>query len=93
MITHPAIVATVEGHSAKYNGVGNAKVEVSKETSKDISEHRANIVVEYLVSKGVARNRLAAAAFGQSRRVAYGTTLAGQQENRRVNIIFNYPGN
>lgn len=91
LMTHPAITATVEGHSGKYLGTGDAKVEVSKETSMEVSERRANRVVDYLVSRGVARSRLTAEAFGQSRRVAYGTTLAGQQENRRVNIIFNYP--
>jgi OOP family OmpA-OmpF porin len=29
--------------------------------------------------------------FGQTRRFAYNTSAEGQQENRRVNIIFNYP--
>ncbi len=29
--------------------------------------------------------------FGQTRRFAYNTSLEGQQENRRVNIILNYP--
>jgi len=93
MMTHPAITATVEGHAGKFSGVGAKQVEVSPQVSMEISERRANKVVDYLASKGISRTRLHAAAFGQSRRVSYGTTLEGQQENRRVNIIFNYPEN
>jgi len=39
---------------------------------------------------GIARSRLAAEGFGQARRFAYNTSLEGQQENRRVNIIIDY---
>jgi OOP family OmpA-OmpF porin len=48
--------------------------------------------VSYLVDNfGIARSRLSAEGFGQTRRFAYNTSLEGQQENRRVNIIINYP--
>jgi OOP family OmpA-OmpF porin len=47
--------------------------------------------VNYLVNElGVDRSRLTAEGFGQTRRFAYNTSLEGQQENRRVNIIINY---
>ena len=39
----------------------------------------------------IARSRLSAVGFGQTRRFAYNTSAEGQQENRRVNIIFDYP--
>ena len=32
-----------------------------------------------------------AEGFGQTRRFAYNTSVEGQQENRRVNVIINYP--
>jgi OOP family OmpA-OmpF porin len=49
-------------------------------------------VVAYLVDNfGIDRSRLNAEGFGKTRRFAYNTTLEGQQENRRVNIIINYP--
>jgi OOP family OmpA-OmpF porin len=49
-------------------------------------------VVKHLVDDfGIARSRLSTEAFGQTRRVDYGTTKEGQQENRRVNVIINYP--
>ena len=57
----------------------------------NISQRRAQNVVNYLVDKlDVPRARLSTAQFGQTRRVDYGTTLEGRQENRRINIIFNY---
>ena len=40
---------------------------------------------------GVDRTRLFAAGFGQTRRFAYNTSVEGQQENRRVNIILDFP--
>lgn len=87
MKANPSITATVEGHAGKMVGNRSATPELSME----VSERRANNVVSYLVSQGVPSSRISAAAFGQERRVAYSTSLEGQQENRRVNIIFNYP--
>jgi len=56
-----------------------------------ISLQRARNVVNYLVDKhGIDRSRLSAEGFGKTRRYAYNSSAEGQQENRRVNIIFNY---
>jgi OmpA-OmpF porin, OOP family len=87
MKANPSVTATVEGHDAKFAG----NVEKTPELSMQISQRRAQNVVNYLADNlGIARSRLSAVGFGQTRRVDYGTTLEGQQENRRVNIIFNY---
>ena len=92
MKANPSVTATVEGHAGKFVGTGSEKVQVAPELAMEISRRRAQNVVDDLVdTHGVARSRLSAQGFGQTRRVAYGTTLEGQQENRRVNIIFNYP--
>lgn len=88
---NPSVTATVEGHAGKYVGTGKDKQKVSPELAMEVSQRRAQNVVNYLVDNfGIARSRLAAEGFGQTRRVAYGTSLEGQQENRRVNIILNY---
>jgi OOP family OmpA-OmpF porin len=42
---------------------------------------------------GVERSRLSAAGFGETRRFAYNTSAEGQQENRRVNVILDFPPN
>jgi OOP family OmpA-OmpF porin len=58
----------------------------------EISQRRAQNVVNYLVDNfGIERSRLTAEGFGQTRRFAYNTSLEGQQENRRVNIILDFP--
>jgi OOP family OmpA-OmpF porin len=81
---NPAVTATVEGHT------GN--LQATPALAMEISQRRAQNVVNYLVDNfGVPRSRLTAAGFGRTRPAAYNTTLEGQQENRRVNIIINYP--
>lgn len=82
MKDNPAIIATVEGHS------DNA----TPSNAKALSLLRAQNVVDYLVENfGVAESRLTAEGFGQTRRFAYNTTRDGRQQNRRVNIILEYP--
>lgn len=79
---HPAVTASVEGHT------GNS----TPDEAMEISQLRAQNVVDYLVNDfGISRSRLSAHGYGQSRRFAYNTSAEGRQENRRVNIIINYP--
>ncbi|HUG72440.1 MAG TPA: OmpA family protein [Steroidobacteraceae bacterium] len=81
---NPTVTATVEGHTGNLQATPDQAVEISR--------RRAQNVVAYLVDNfAIPRAQLSAAAFGSSRPFAYGTTLEGQQDNRRVNIIFNYP--
>lgn len=78
---NPSVTATIEGHA------GNS----TPSKSMEVSRLRAQNVANYLVSQfGIARSRLSTEGFGEERRFAYNTTLEGQQENRRVNIILNY---
>ena len=87
MKANPMVSATVEGHAGKYLG---AK-QITPAVSMEVSQQRAQAVVKHLVDNhGIDRSRLSTAAFGQTRRTSYGDTLAGQQDNRRVIIIFNY---
>jgi len=77
------VTATVEGHTGNLQG--------TSELAMEISRRRAQNVVNTLADNfGIARSRLSAEGFGQTRRVAYSTSLEGQQENRRVNVIFNF---
>lgn len=81
---NPAVTATVEGHT------GN--LQATPELAMEISKKRAESVVTYLVDTfGVERSRLSAEGFGRTRQAAYNATAGGRQENRRVNIIINYP--
>jgi len=84
MKANPAVTATVEGHTAN--------LQVSEEERQELSERRAENVVDYLVKEfGISRSRLSSEGFAGNRRFAYNTSDEGQQENRRVNIIINYP--
>lgn len=85
MKTHPTVTATVEGHTSNQQGGTAAQ-------NMELSQRRAENVVNYLVYNfGIPRSRLSAEGFGQTRRFAYNTSAEGRQENRRVNVIFNYP--
>ena len=84
MKANPSVTATVEGHT------GN--LQATAELAREIAQRRAQNVVNYLVDNfGIDRTRLTAEGFGRTRRFAYNTSLEGQQENRRVNVIINYP--
>lgn len=78
----PLVVATVEGHADNSTPSNSAQ----------LSLLRARNVVNYLVKNfGIAESRLTAEGFGETRRFAYNTSKEGRQENRRVNIILEYP--
>jgi OOP family OmpA-OmpF porin len=81
---NPTVTATVEGHS------GN--LQTTPEEAMKISVLRAQRVVNYLVDElGVPRSQVSSQGFGETRRFAYSTSAEGRRENRRVNIILNYP--
>lgn len=78
------VTATVEGHTAN--------LQTTPALAQEISLKRAQNVVDYLVTnEGIERSRLTAEGFGKTRRYSYNTSAAGQQDNRRVNVIFTYP--
>jgi OOP family OmpA-OmpF porin len=84
--SRPGVTATVEGHTSNLQGSqGQAQ-------AQELSQRRAQSVVDAMVKDfGVDRTRLFAQGFGETRRFAYNTSAEGQQENRRVNIILDFP--
>jgi outer membrane protein OmpA-like peptidoglycan-associated protein len=50
----------------------------------DLSQRRAQSVLQFLVSRGVEPSRLRAQGFGRSRPIAPNTTEEGMAQNRRV---------
>jgi outer membrane protein OmpA-like peptidoglycan-associated protein len=53
-------------------------------SNTDLSERRAQAIVQALVSGGIDSNRLAPQAYSESRPVAENTTTEGRARNRRV---------
>jgi len=85
MKANPTVKATVEGHTSNQTGGPAQQMQLSRQ--------RAESVVNVLVNEfDLSRTRFSTEGFGDTRRTAYNTTLEGQQENRRINIIFDFPG-
>lgn len=68
----------IEGHT---DNTGSAKL------NKLLSQKRANKILNYLVSKGISKDRLTAKGFGIEKPVASNKTAKGRQENRRVELL------
>jgi outer membrane protein OmpA-like peptidoglycan-associated protein len=54
------------------------------EHNRDLSQRRAQAVVDYLIKKGIAADRLQSAGYGFDRPLAENTTAAGRAKNRRT---------
>lgn len=57
------------------------------EYNQDLSERRAESVVDYLDSRGIDRQRLQPMAFGESNPIDSNKTSEGRRRNRRVELI------
>jgi outer membrane protein OmpA-like peptidoglycan-associated protein len=69
---------SIEGHTDSTGDAGR---------NQRLSERRAGAVRGYLLSKGVADERLLAAGFGQTRPVAGNDSAEGRAKNRRVEFL------
>ena len=74
---NPQVTMVVEGHT---DSVG------SDESNQLLSERRAEAVVEYMVSRGVERDRLQAVGLGEGSPVASNDDEEGRQINRRIEV-------
>lgn len=74
----PDATITVEGHTDSQGAAGY---------NHDLSQQRADAVAAYLVSRGIARDRVTARGIGPDRPVANNGTVDGRAQNRRVEII------
>lgn len=75
MKRYPYYSLSIEGHTDSQG---------KDETNQQLSEKRAQACAEYLISKGVAKERLASKGFGETKPVADNKTAAGRASNRRV---------
>jgi outer membrane protein OmpA-like peptidoglycan-associated protein len=75
---YPDRTVAIEGHT---DSVGN------EDYNLGLSQRRANAVQQFLVSQGIAPNRLTATGKGENFPVASNDTSSGRQMNRRVEVI------
>ena len=78
VIAHPGLKLAAEGHT---DSTGTAAF------NQKLSVKRAQAVVAYLGSQGLASESLSAAGFGDTTPIASNKTAAGRQQNRRVELI------
>jgi outer membrane protein OmpA-like peptidoglycan-associated protein len=74
----PTSTMVVEGHT---DSQGMA------DYNQGLSQHRAQAVRDYLVSRGVASDRIVAQGFGHTRSIADNKSPEGRANNRRVEIV------
>jgi outer membrane protein OmpA-like peptidoglycan-associated protein len=75
---YPGLKVQVEGYTDIVGG---------DDFNQKLSENRANGVMNFLVSQGVAQDHISAQGFGKSNPVADNSTAAGRSQNRRVNLV------
>jgi outer membrane protein OmpA-like peptidoglycan-associated protein len=78
VLTYPGVKVRVEGHT---DSTGPAAF------NERLSHRRAHAVRDFLVSQGLASEGVTAHGFGSGRALASNDTLAGRQQNRRVELI------
>lgn len=66
---------------------GHTDVTGTTAYNKSLSEKRAASVKTYLVSQGVASERIRTVGYGEARPVATNSTRKGQEKNRRVELF------
>ncbi len=74
----PLSKIVVEGHTDSQGGT---------DFNQKLSEQRAEAVREYLVSRGIAADRLTSEGFGFQRSIADNKSPEGRANNRRVEIV------
>jgi len=77
MNKHPKYIWEIGGYT---DGIGSVSY------NKRLSKQRAQSVVDYLVSKGIDRNRLKIVGYGKENPIATNDTNEGRAMNRRVEI-------
>ncbi len=78
VLAYPDLKLQIEGYT---DSIG------SDQYNQTLSEKRAEVVRDYLVSSGVGMNNVAAVGMGKADPVADNTTAAGRKLNRRVEMI------
>ncbi|GAB5520497.1 MAG: OmpA family protein [Rhodothermales bacterium] len=66
--------------------IGHTDSKGSDDYNQQLSERRANAAASYLVSQGVAPNRITTLGKGETEAIATNETEAGRAQNRRVEV-------
>ena len=78
LVLYPESKVRVEGHT---DNVG------TRQDNEKLSRERAEMVKKYLVSRGIAEERIISVAYGEDMPVDTNKTVKGRANNRRVDVI------
>jgi len=82
-----AVVETLNRYPQSYlDVIGHTDSTGSEAHNQALSERRANSVADYMRTRGVAPQRIAAYGMGMSQPIASNATPEGRQQNRRVEL-------
>lgn len=73
--SHPELRIEISGHTDNHG---------TDEYNSNLSQARAQAVLDYVISKGISSSRLVAKGYGESKPIDTNETDAGRQMNRRV---------
>ncbi len=77
LLAYPEVEIEISGHT---DNVGDAKA------NQRLSESRSQSVVNYFISKGVARSKLRAVGYGETKPIASNRKADGREQNRRIEM-------
>ncbi len=91
----PSSFRTLDEAVATLNRHRNVMIEVAGHTDSkgsesynlELSDRRAAVVRDYLISKGIDADRMTSAGYGESRPIATNDTDAGRAQNRRTELV------
>jgi outer membrane protein OmpA-like peptidoglycan-associated protein len=91
----PEDIAIIDRDVASLDKWGNVNIEVAGHTDSrgsdaynmNLSRQRAEAVRDYLISKGIAADRLSAKGYGESQPIAGNATDEDRFQNRRVELV------
>ena len=95
----PSTLTTLDKTIAGLKKNAKAKVEIEGHTSSEggeeynqkLSEDRANSVRDYMIRKGISKDRVTAVGYGYSRPKASNDTEEGRKQNRRIEVRVTNP--
>ena len=78
MYEHPTVQIQINGHTDIIGG---------KAYNLELSQRRAKAVVQFLIKKGIKKDRLLFEGFGSGQPISPNNTKEGRQMNRRVEFV------
>lgn len=79
--------SAITGEGLKIGIYGHTDNVGDPSANRTLSENRANAIRDFLIAKGVPRNRLETKGYGEDQPIADNNTESGKAQNRRVQIV------